>query len=186
MSGDGKNRRRLLLNTKFQMMFGLYTFATMAVAIVIIIRDYIQIFVPVFMTGTQGSQIGTPLKVLLLPGWVILTFLIFYVYMNARTLGVFQRISETCERIMQGQSIRLAFRSGDSFGFLGASFNAMVDTLKEREKNFMKTLEKTRDLLLRLAGRRDAESEIKEILKEIDTIRADEAIRKSSDTPDSP
>jgi hypothetical protein len=50
----------------------------------------------------------------------------------------------------------------------------------------MKTLEKTRDLLLRLAGRRDAESEIKEILKEIDTIRADEAIRKSSDTPDSP
>lgn len=166
-----KNRRRFLLSTKFQMIFGFYTAVTMIVAVIVIIQDYIQIFVPVFMTESAAERIGTPVKILLLPGWVILSFLVLYMYLSARMLGVFKRISETCEKIISGENIRLAFRSKDSFGFLAESFNRMVDTLQSRQKTFLDVIVSMRKRLSEMSqGKKEPFGEIKELIKDIDEV----------------
>jgi len=173
------NRRRLLLNSKFQMLFGAYTFVSMIVAIVVIVKDYIQIFVPVFMTEQTAATISVPLKIMLLPGWVIFTFLIFYLYMNARILGVFQRISDACEKIILGESAHLNFRAKDSFSFVAETFNAMVEKLRFREKSFANVILATRRKLKSiLKDKKDAQKEIEEIIKDIDKIAIDEDVDK--------
>ena len=183
MKAQEANKRRLLINNKFQLFFALYTGITMIMAFIVIVRDYIQVFVPVFLNESLASRISLPLKIMLLPGWVILTFLIFYVYLNARMMGVFQRINETCERIIRGENIRLSFRSKDSFRFVADTFNAMVDTLREREKNFgLRILDIRKKLGELTRDKKEVDSEIKEILEDLNKLKIDDDYFKDKST----
>jgi len=142
------NKRKLFLNRKFY--FNIILFSLFSVLIVFLFLGWE--FIMEFWIASQGKEgaslqslRGFPMaiKLSLLLLWGTLSFLLSYTFLDAKFLGVFNRIDQSFKSMMQNESEQLHFRDGDPFTFMGESFNDMKDM-------FLSRISKRKDLIQNL------------------------------------
>ena len=140
-------RKRFFSARRFQYFFGAYLFATILLAVSFISKEYVRVLFYGYMVPLYSKRLDIVLKILLVPGWAIITFLFVGVYMNLKMLGVFNRIKNVCDDLANGVYRRLVFRKTDSFAYVGNSFNKMVDKLAYKQSGLSKTLIEAKNVI---------------------------------------
>ncbi len=153
------DRRKIFYDTKTKMLFTIFIFFTILMAI--------------FMTGTLlgnlGFQFFTPGKtgeaftfsnetiIVFIVLWSLYGYLIAYTYAYSKIQGIIFRMGRIFEKISEKQGIKLTFRRKDPFHAVSDSFHKMLDHVRQRPD-----LKKELQIIIR-----EAKSPIKEKLEDL-------------------
>ena len=167
-----ENRRNLFVSTKVRYFFLFYViFSVIVVAVFLgweVFAELLKTSLPESL-GWMGMAKGFPVivKVLLLLLWGMLSFLLSYIYLDAKFLGIFYRMDDIFKKMIEDDSLLLQFRKGDQFGNLADSFNSMRGMFSERISKRKEMLEALRSKIKDLP--KDVKSaEVQALIKEID------------------
>ena len=171
------NRRKLLINSRTKSIFSLFLVFSFVVAIVFlgweIILQYLYAnHYELYESLYSHSNLGLVLKSILLVFWVGFTFFSAYFFVENKYNGIFARIDSVFSDVSQGQDRRLFFREGDSFAYVGETFNRMVANLKtgdyvNQKDNIQKIVQRIEELLQKEGAPKEELEEVLKNLKEL-------------------
>jgi hypothetical protein len=166
------NKRKLFVNNRVRIYFTGYIFFSFLIVILFLGWEF---FIELLIYGFPQIQSqladlrGFPVvvKITLLLLWGCSSFLVAYTYLDAKFLGIFTRMDESFQKMIEDDSIALQFRKEDPFCYMGESFNSM-------KQMFLARIQKRRTLLhslekeIQTVTDKIPEEKIQEIVKTID------------------
>ncbi len=146
------NKRQLLLNRHFRICFFFYTlFSVLIVFLFLGWEVMVEYWIAAQGSSTETIQSlrGFPMavKLTLLLLWGVFSFLLAYTFLDAKFIGVFNRMDHLFKEMLNDNSINLQFRNKDPYAAMAESFNNMKAMFLERinkRKNLIASL--TRDI----------------------------------------
>jgi hypothetical protein len=168
-----ENKRKLFVNNRVRIYFAGYILFSFLIVILFLGWEFfIELLIYYFpqvqsqLSNVRGFPVVVKITLLLL--WGCSSFLVAYTYLDAKFMGIFTRMNESFQNMIQDESLVLQFRKEDPFCYLGESFNSMrqmfFDRLIKRKKLFH-SLEKE---IESFATGTLPEEKIQEIVKQID------------------
>ena len=119
--------------------------------------------------ASLSSFRGFPMtiKVTLLLLWGMSSFLLAYTYLDTKFMGIFVRMDELFEDMLQNPVLTLSFRKGDPFGEMAQSFNQMKQMFLDRIAKRKLLIEQLTSEIEKLPDS-SSEKTIQEIVQKID------------------
>ena len=169
------NQRQVLLNRRFRICFLFY--ALFSVLVIFLFLGW-EVLVEYWInnlespTETIQSLRGFPMavKLTLLLLWGVFSFLLAYTFLDARFIGVFNRMDRLFREMLHNNDIHLHFRARDPFAHMGESFNTMKTmflTRIQRRKDLIASLTREIEALPANPTRETVDQIIEKIDKEL-------------------
>ncbi|EKD26210.1 MAG: hypothetical protein ACD_79C01306G0004 [uncultured bacterium] len=125
-----ENNRNLFISSKLRNFFIFYVLFSILVSVLFLGWE---IFIEIIASSMQADAdslnylrgFPTVIKVSLLLLWGMFSFLISYIYLDAKFMGIFSRMDELFNNMINDDSLTLSFRKNDNFDFLAESFSKM-------------------------------------------------------------
>lgn len=132
-----KSKRHLFINSKIAVYVLGYTITSFVLVFVFITWESFVHLLIHNIPATEGilspkSGIGPVIKIGLLIIWGVISFIISYIYLDAKFMGIFNRMDQLFKDMRQNENLTLSFRKGDAFGFVADSFNSMRKTFQDK------------------------------------------------------
>ncbi len=170
-----QNKRKLFINSRVRFFFAAYVvFSILAVVLFLGWEMFMEMFLNRFPAAeaSLSSFRGFPMviKVTLLLVWGMSSFLLAYTYLDAKFMGIFERMDELFEAMLHNPELKLGFRKVDPFNIMADSFNAMKQMFLDRIAKRKTLIEQiTSEIELLPPNPRDlSEQKLQDMIRKID------------------
>jgi len=126
--------KRKLGNNRIRLFFIAYLiFSVLPLVLFLDWELFLKIFLNRFpgIENTFRSFHGVSMIILLFL-WGIFSFLLAYTYLDAKFMGIFERLNTFFKNMLKDSSLKLEFRQGDPFSEMANAFNNMKQVFLER------------------------------------------------------
>jgi hypothetical protein len=125
--------KRKIGSTRIHLFFLAYfIFSILALMVFFDLEMFLNYFVDGEKQFHFSHRFLALIKVLLLFLWGIFSFLLAYTYLEAKFIGIFERLNILFQNMLKNPSLTLEFRQEDPFMEMADAFNRMRQTFLER------------------------------------------------------
>lgn len=145
------NRRKIFTSNKIFITFVIYGFFSLLSLVLFLGWEEFLVLLAsrfseaVWFEYLQGFPMVIKSSLLLL--WGMFSFLLSYIYLDTKFLGIFRRMDNLFQDMHENDDLILKFRAHDSFAFLADSFNEMKNMFTNKISSRKKLLQEIEDII---------------------------------------